>query len=588
LTLSIRAKLFLISIALIAISVVAGYSYADRELDGELAMRAREFAVVKARLVAEAAMLERRTGQGSFSEVAAKLAAKAQGRVTFVGPDRKVLGDSVDQKDSAELGAGAELTALLAGKSRDPVVTREGSTIHVVLPLTENDAPAGVVRVSQSFAELGTASGALERVVAVTAVLAIAVAVVMSSLASELAGRAASSLAQVARRMASGELAARSRLFARDEFGDLSRALNRLARTFSRSIGELREERDRLNALLSGMQEGMLLLDASGRIVLVNPALREMLLLGADAVGKTLLEAIRHAELKQLLDQARHAPEPLTREIEIGSIKPRRLLVRVAELSSEAGQIFAVFVDVTEMRKLESMRRDFVANVSHELRTPVTAIRSAAETLQAGVPDDPQVLAMFIGILSRNAERLQELIEDVLNLSRIESRELKLNLEPLDLRVVYGQVLSLFRERAEQKGIGLVSEAANELPRVVADRRALEHVLSNLVENAVKYCGSGSSVRASAVELEDAVRLIVSDDGPGIEARHLPRIFERFYRVDAGRSRDLGGTGLGLSIVKHLVEAMGGAVRVESTPGVGTTFSFTLKKARPETARAVA
>jgi two-component system, OmpR family, phosphate regulon sensor histidine kinase PhoR len=428
----------------------------------------------------------------------------------------------------------------------------------------------------------------LRRLIVVGAVVGVAAAILLSTLAAQFTSQSLRSLTAVARKLGSGDLGVRSRMFSRDEFGELGRALNRLARNVSRSINEVREERDRLNAILSGMQEGLLLLDGTGRVVVVNPALREMLLLGADVVGKTLLEVIRHAELKQLLDEARRSPEPVTREVELGSIKPRRVLVRVAELSGARGQIFAVFVDVTEMRKLESMRRDFVANVSHELRTPVTAIRSAAETLQAGVPEDPQVLAQFIGIIERNAARLQDLVEDVLDLSRIESRELKLTLEALDLRAMYGQVLSLFRERADRKGVQLANEAKGELPRVVADRRALEHVLNNLVDNAVKYCGSGSTVRVSGVELEDSVRIVVSDDGPGIESRHLSRIFERFYRVDAGRSRELGGTGLGLSIVKHLVEAMGGSVQVESTPGTGTAFSFTLRKAKTELAKAVA
>lgn len=420
------------------------------------------------------------------------------------------------------------------------------------------------------------------------ALMAAALALVLAAYAAHLAADATRSLTGVVNRMTDGELGARAPVSGEDDLGELARALNRLGQSFARSLGALREERDRLNGLLFGMQEGMLLLDANGRIVLVNPALREMLLLGPDAAGKTLLEVIRHAELKELLDQTGSSPAPLTREIELGGIKPRRLLVRVAEVPGEAGQLFAVFVDVTEMRRLESMRRDFVANVSHELRTPVTAIRSAAETLQVGLPDDRNVLMQFIGIIERNAARLQDLVEDVLDLSHIESRELRLHLEPLELGAVYGQVLSLFRERAERKGIVLVNEAPATLPRVVADRRALEHVLTNLVDNAVKYCGSGTSVRTSATELEGELRLIVADDGPGIEARHLPRIFERFYRVDAGRSRELGGTGLGLSIVKHLVEAMGGAVRVESAPGKGTTFSFTLKIARPEASRAVA
>lgn len=436
--------------------------------------------------------------------------------------------------------------------------------------------------------ELRSAVAAIRRTLAVAAVLGIAIAVLMSSVAAEMASRAVRSLTSVARTMAAGDLSARARISSRDDFGDLGRALNRLARNLSRSLGEMREERDRLDAILSGMQEGLLLLDASGRIVVLNPALREMLLLGPDAVGKTLLEVIRHANLKQLLDEARNAPESLTREIEIGSIKPRRLLVRVAELPEALGQTFAVFVDVTEMRRLESMRRDFVANVSHELRTPVTAIRSAAETLQAGVPQDPLILEQFIGIIERNAARLQDLVEDVLDLSRIESRELKLHFEELELRALYGQVLGLFRERADRKGLHLVNQTPLEMARVFADRRALEHVLTNLVDNAVKYCGSGATINLSAVELAESVELVISDTGPGIEGRHLSRIFERFYRVDAGRSRELGGTGLGLSIVKHLVEAMGGVVQVQSTPGAGTTFSVHLKRAKHSLTQAVA
>jgi two-component system phosphate regulon sensor histidine kinase PhoR len=257
------------------------------------------------------------------------------------------------------------------------------------------------------------------------------------------------------------------------------------------------------------------------------------------------------------------------------------LLVRAAPLSGEKQGSFAVFVDVTEVRRLESLRRDFVANVSHELRTPVTAIRSAAETVQSAAREDPAATLQFLDIIARNAERLHELVEDLLDLSRIESRELRLTLEPLDSAGVFSHVASLFKERAEKKRIKLIEEFPKGLARAHGDRRALEHVLTNLVDNAVKYCGSGAEIRLRAVENGESLRLVVEDTGPGIEARHLPRVFERFYRVDPGRSRELGGTGLGLSIVKHLAESMGGTVGVESTPGVGTKFSLTLKKAAP-------
>ncbi len=280
----------------------------------------------------------------------------------------------------------------------------------------------------------------------------------------------------------------------------------------------------------------------------------------------------------------------MTREIDFGSLQPRRLLVRAAQLPGDQGGLLAVFVDVTEVRRLESLRREFVANVSHELRTPVTAVRSAAETLLNAAADDPVGARAFIGIIERNAERLHDLVEDLLDLSRIESRGLKLNIEALDVDRVYDQVLSLFSERAAKRGTVLENEAhttTEELPRVLADRRALEHVLTNLVDNAVKYCPN-ATIRLRAIAHDQNVELLVEDNGPGIEARHLPRLFERFYRVDAGRSRDIGGTGLGLSIVKHMVEAMGGSVHVESKPGLGTKFGVVLKSEPVSAKRAVA
>ena len=340
-----------------------------------------------------------------------------------------------------------------------------------------------------------------------------------------------------------------------------------------------------MGGILAGMQEGVLLLDRAGHIFVLNPSLREMLLVGPDSVGKTVLEVVRHAELKELLDLGRRSLEPVSREIEFGTLQPRRLLVRVAQLPGEQEGLLAVFVDVTEVRRLESLRREFVANVSHELRTPVTAVRSAAETLQNAAADDPVAARAFIGIIERNAERLHDLVEDLLDLSRIESRGLKLNIEPLQVERVFDQVLSLFSERAAKRGAVLENDAPEVLPRILADRRALEHVLTNLVDNAVKYCPK-ATIRLSATARDQSIELVVEDNGPGIESRHLPRLFERFYRVDAGRSRDIGGTGLGLSIVKHMVEAMGGSVHVESTPNVGTRFSVILKSDEPESRRA--
>jgi two-component system, OmpR family, phosphate regulon sensor histidine kinase PhoR len=386
-------------------------------------------------------------------------------------------------------------------------------------------------------------------------------------------------LTDAAGRMAAGDLEVRTHPTGRDEVAALGRALDKLADSLFRSLGEIRDERDLLDRILSGMQEGILLLDGTGAVELVNPSLREMLLLGADAVGRPLLEVVRHATLKDLLERSRQADETVTDEIEVGGLRPCRLLVHARKLAGAPAGLLVVFVDVTELRRLETIRRDFVANVSHELRTPIAAVRSAAETVRGAAASDPEATAHFLEMIDRNAERLQRLVEDLLDLSGIESREFKLNPESVALQPAIERSLQLFRDRAVTRGVKLVADLPAACPPARADRRALEQVLTNLVDNATKYCTEGATVTIRAARQGDVLRIAVADTGPGIEERHLARLFERFYRVDAGRSHELGGTGLGLSIVKHLVEAMAGTVTVESKVGVGSTFTITLPAA---------
>lgn len=342
-------------------------------------------------------------------------------------------------------------------------------------------------------------------------------------------------------------------------------------------VVDLRRERDLLGSILDAMQEGVLLLDAEDRVVLVNPSLRSALLLPADVVGSSLAAALNREELAELVTRVRKGETALSREITVGELKPRRFEVRVSRTRTPAGGMLLVFFDVTEIRRLESLRRDFVANVSHELRTPVASICSASETLLGGALADPGAAPMFVEIIERNSARMRQLVEDLLDLSRLESKEYKLEREGLSLLICVEQALSLLRDKAKQGRVRLDLEIPEQLPLVSADRRALEQILVNLIENAIKYCPPGSRVviRARAAE-ERRLRVAVEDSGPGVPEADLPRLFERFYRVDSGRSRDMGGTGLGLSIVKHLVEAMGGDVGVESRVGFGSTFWFTL------------
>jgi two-component system phosphate regulon sensor histidine kinase PhoR len=310
-------------------------------------------------------------------------------------------------------------------------------------------------------------------------------------------------------------------------------------------------------------------------VALVNPALRAMSLIGPDVAGKAPIEVIRNAELSVLLDRARESYAPASGELELNSPTASRVLVRTRPLAGKEGGLVAVFVDVTDLRRLETLRRDFVANASHELRTPIASIHSAAETLVAGAGDLPDTRARFLDIILRNAGRLRQLVDDMLDLSRIEARELKLEAKPVRPLAVVQQVFASLSTEATRRQIELKTTLPTDL-QVLADSGALEQIFMNLVDNAIKYSPEGSRLLIRHERVDALVKLIITDNGPGIESRHLPRLFERFYRVDAGRTRGVGGTGLGLAIVKHLVEAMGGSISVDSEVGKGTTFTVRL------------
>jgi two-component system phosphate regulon sensor histidine kinase PhoR len=383
------------------------------------------------------------------------------------------------------------------------------------------------------------------------------------------------------RALSAGDVAARAPERGDGEIADLARALNDIVNGHARALDTLGGERDLYAGILDGMGEGVLVIDADERIVLANRALRDLARLGDDARGKPLLEAIRNAALKEAFDEAARTVEPAVREIELGRPLPRKLLVRVSRLPNGNGgrDAIAAFHDVTDLRRLETIRTDFVANVSHELRTPVTAISTATETLLGGALDDPTEAAEFVDVVDRHAKRLRQLVDDLLDLAKIEAKSFRL--APFDLPVlpVLEHALDLSVDQARRRKVTLriaLGAPGADAVRARIDRRALEQVVMNLLDNAIKYAGEGAHVTVTARAAGDRTEIAVADDGIGISPAHLGRLFERFYRVDAGRSRELGGTGLGLSIVKHLVELMGGTVDVESEPGKGACFTLRL------------
>lgn len=324
--------------------------------------------------------------------------------------------------------------------------------------------------------------------------------------------------------------------------------------------------------LLQALPDAAAVVGTDGRIRLAN-RLMDQLAAGGKAAGYTALEMTRSAELADAVGLALRG---ISRRFELSlPARQRTVLVQLAPLSG--GQALLVLRDLTESKRMEAARRDFVANASHELRTPVTAIVGAAETLLGGAVEEAAAARKFVEMIARHADRLSRLTQDLLDLSRIESGERSVRLEPVALTPLFEELLEFFRQRAEEKQLDLRTELPQGLC-VVADRQALDQAVVNLVDNAIKYTPAGGQVTLFAEADAGWVTLAVADTGPGIERHHLPRLFERFYRADAGRARTAGGIGLGLAIVKHLIQAQGGEVGVDSDQG-GSRFWLRLRAA---------
>lgn len=373
------------------------------------------------------------------------------------------------------------------------------------------------------------------------------------------------------------------------EAREASSLKDQLARERSNRAESQAAENARQQALFENMLEGVLLVDASGRVQFTNTACRRFFDLEADVRGRTLLEAFRCNELSAVAVEAAKAGRVNGKELELEAGPEARLLqVNAVALMGPEGRpdgVLMVLHDATRLRQLERTRREFVANVSHELRTPLSLIKGSVETLLDGAVSQPAIASKFLDIIDRHCDRLTFLIEDLLTLSRLESGQLAINYDIVPLRGHVSEVFDDFRRKAEERGVQLFNDVPSGL-RARADSDRLDQVLSNLIDNAIKYGRPGGSVRIEGREIpgSDLIEMAVADDGPGIPTEAAERVFERFYRVDTARSREQGGTGLGLSIVKHIIQAHGGEVRLETAPAKGAAFRFTLPAVPPPVA----
>ena len=576
---SFRTKVFLAAVSAAAVSLLVGsllWSWQmPRRQRAEIAQRLTNEARLIAALLSAAPALE----GGALASEAARLGQYSASRVTLIAEDGRVVGDSTQTEKQLETleNHGDRPEVVAARQSSLGVSQRYSTTLNMdflYVAARSSHPVVRYVRLALPLTEIDAQLAAIRKLTLVALAAAIPVALVVAWVFAAPLGRRVHEIAAVAQRYRSGDFSRPAADFGNDELGTVARVLDASARELASRLEDLSRDQARTDAILTGMVEGVLVVDREGRLQLVNRAAQEMLRIGDDARGRRFLEVIRHPDITAQLAGALKGETVEPRELSLTRDPGRTFVARAAAVAgSGGGGAVLVLHDVTDLRRMDQIRRDFVANVSHELRTPLTAIRGYLEALRDEPPDGGEA-RRFLDVVWRHATRMERLVTDLLRLARLDSRQEVLEIAVCDVGQIFRGVVADLAPAIESKRQHVVIDPAADACRVEADPAKLHDVVRNLVENAVNYSPEDAEIRLAAVRDGGACTIRVIDAGPGIPPGDLTRVFERFYRVDKSRSRP--GTGLGLAIVKHLVELHGGKVRAANLPQRGAVFTVTL------------
>ncbi len=530
-------------------------------------------------LAAETESLQTGTSPSAVEEFARTKAASLGLRLTIVEMDGTVLGDS--EADPATMDnhlTRPEVHQAITqgtGSNIRRSATTGINTLYVAVPIRSGTKPSGIVRLAMPLSAVDAAIVRLQTTLLIAMGVGAFLSLVLSFLAADRATRPLGKLTNAARRVAAGELHTTLLPAGRDEIGQLTAAFVTMTERLRTQFESLQTERGKSAAVLAQMSDGVAIFDGQGKTFLLNPAAGHMLGVEVDtAPGRSAAEILRHHRLIELWKECRDSGKPNSTTVEIGEEQLPLQAVATPLGESLRGSILILFQDLTRLRRLETVRRDFIANISHELRTPLASLQSLTETLHDGAMEDPAAAGRFLDLMQTEIDTLNQTVRELLELSQIESGEVPLTLQPTDPRSMWSSAAQRLQMLAERSGLTLTNDTQETLPPVSADSGRIEQVMMNLIHNAVKFTPAGGKITVSARTSDREVEFSIRDTGVGISAEDLPRIFERFYKAD--KSRSGGGTGLGLSIARHIVELHGGRIRVESKEGKGSTFFFTL------------
>ena len=517
--------------------------------------------------------------------VCKELGKNSATRITVILPSGQVVGDSRETPRMMENHANRpEIAAALKGEtgmSRRYSKTLMQKMMYVAIPLQQDAATYGVIRASLPTTSIDRELRSIQLKIGAGGFLIALIAAGISLIVSRRISRPIEEMKKSADRFADGDLTHRLAVPDAVELASLAEALNQMAAQLDRRIQTIVSQHNELETVLASMLEGVVAVDNEERIININAAAAEFFECDPEKCqGRNLPEVIRNSALQQFVRQSIAGKIPQEDDIGLYHNGEKTLNLQSSPLldaNKEAIGTLVVFNDVTQLRRLEYMRRDFVANVSHEIKTPLTAIKGFVETLQQGSIENPQEAGRFLGIIQKHVDRLSTIVEDLLALSRIEQQDegSSLKIEAGKISDIFRAALQICRAKAEEKNITITIDGDEQISARF-DGSLLEQAIVNLLDNAIKYSEPESTIQLKAQQTESEIKISVADQGIGIAKKHLPRLFERFYRVDKARSRKMGGTGLGLAIVKHIAQAHGGQVTVDSTLGKGSTFTIHL------------
>ncbi|QHI70435.1 ATP-binding protein [Tichowtungia aerotolerans] len=521
--------------------------------------------------------------QVELNRIVGELSSKTSARLTFILPDGTVAGDT--DKASSEMGNHRNRPEILEalnghlGQSVRYSNTLKKNMMYIAVPVAANDIVYGIVRAAMPVTEMDQVLDSVHHRIFLGGMIILVLSALLSLIVSRRISQPLERIKAGAKRFADGDFSFRLHTIGSTEISSLSETMNLMAEQLEERIQSVIRERNQREAVLSSMEEGVLAVDTEGLIISLNKAASKFfqVLHPETAPGRSIEEVFRNVKLQKFIGSVLKGQEPRECELTARHSETYDLKVRGTNLLGMQGArigAVVVFTDVSRLRRLESLRSDFVANVSHELKTPITSIKGFIETLLDGAINDPEEADRFLRIVAKHADRLNAIIDDLLTLSRLEQGDKEeMDLQKVGLAGLMNSAVEVCTHRASKKNITISTECPDHLS-VFVNPPLIEQALINLISNAVKYSAENKDVAVCASAVDDGVLLSVKDSGYGIASEHLERLFERFYRIDKGRSRQEGGTGLGLAIVKHIAQAHGGAVSVESIFGKGSTFSI--------------